>query len=76
MQVVFNHKNGRASQMQKRYAVILQKLGKGTFAELAAPLPPAANEPTIEELREEADRRGIGYHHRTGFARLREMLGR
>jgi len=76
MQVVFTHKDGRTSQMQKRYAVILQKLGKGTYSELGVKQPPVSDEPTIDELRAEADRMGLEVHHRTGYARLRELVGR
>jgi len=31
MKVIFTHKNGREQPMQRRYADILQKLGRGTY---------------------------------------------
>jgi hypothetical protein len=76
MQVVFNHKDGRTSQMHRRYAVILKNLGKGTFSEVITPKTQPSEELEIELLRAEADERGIEYHHRTGPVKLRELLGR
>lgn len=32
MRVVFKHRNGREQAMQRRYADVLQKLGKGTYS--------------------------------------------
>jgi hypothetical protein len=75
MQVSFKHKNGRVSQMTKRYAEILTKLGRGTYSEIIES-PPLYSDPGIEELRAEADRLGIAYHHRAGAAKLRELLGK
>lgn len=31
MKVIFQHKSGRRQPMQRRYADILQKLGRGTY---------------------------------------------
>lgn len=31
MKVIFTHKNGRKQSMHRRYANILQKLGRGTY---------------------------------------------
>lgn len=76
MNVVFSHKNGRQEQMAKRYAEILQKLGRGTYSEIANKKTQIEDVNDIEHLRAEADRLGIEYHHRTGLAKLRELLGR
>lgn len=32
MRVVFKHRNGREQPMQRRYADVLQKLGRGTYS--------------------------------------------
>lgn len=77
MLVVFTDNKGKESQMQKRYAEILQKLKRGTFQEIQT--APAVQNPELEELpklRAEADALGIEYHHRAGVAKLRELLGK
>lgn len=89
MLVVFQYNNGKEAQMQEHYAKILQKLKRGTYRALspAAPAPIAKGEesetpPTesdtdeLEQLRAEADEKGIEYHHRAGPAKLRELLGK
>jgi len=75
MQVVFNYNNGRTSQMQERYAKILKKLGRGTYGPVEVEQAQPIEVLEVEQLRAEADRRGIEYHHRAGAAKLRELLG-
>jgi hypothetical protein len=75
MHVVFLYNNGKTAQMTERYAKVLAKLGRGTYSELDTEKKPSNELPEVEQLRAEAEKRGIAYHHRAGIAKLRELLG-
>lgn len=75
MHVVFTYNNGRTSQMTERYAKVLEKLGRGTYSEMDSKKVQQNEVPEVEQLRAEAEKRGIPYHHRAGIAKLRELLG-
>lgn len=49
MRVLFRHKGGRKERMQRRYADVLQKLGRGTYMtrDMRATVEP---DPAAEEL--------------------------
>lgn len=74
MHVVFSYNNGKTAQMTERYAKVLAKLGRGHYSELDADKNRSHDVNEIEQLRAEATKRGIEYHHRTGIAKLRELL--
>lgn len=89
MKVIFEHKSGRREPMQRRYAEVLQKLGRGTYmardmqaAPVAiAPEPAPALSPAgdlddldVDALRAIADERGIKVHHRAGADKIRAAL--
>jgi len=75
MHVVFKYNNGRTAQMTERYAKVLEKLGRGTYSELGTEKNLSSDFSEVEQLRAEAEKRGISYHHRAGIAKLRELLG-
>lgn len=51
MKVVFTHKGGRKQSMHRRYANILQKLGRGTY--MTRDMRATESEDELAELRSE-----------------------
>lgn len=53
MKVIFTHKGGRKQSMQRRYADILQKLGRGTYMTRDMQAQETKNDDQLADLRAE-----------------------
>lgn len=53
MKVIFTHKGGRKQSMQRRYADILQKLGRGTYMTRDMQAQETKNDDQLTDLRDE-----------------------
>lgn len=88
MKVQFTHKGGRQEAMSERYALVLSKLGRGSYmtrdmrAVETAPVSAAPAKDQAEDLDEmEADalhaiaqERGVKVHHKAGADKVRDAL--
>ena len=76
MQVNFTHKNGKVQRMQKRFADILQKLGRGTYETrmlTAAPLDDLESL-DVDALHFLAKQMDLKVHHKAGADKVRAAI--
>lgn len=76
MQVNFTHKNGKVQPMQKRFAEILRKLGRGTYETrmlTAAPLDDleSLDADALHALAKQMD---LKVHHKAGAEKVRAVI--
>lgn len=79
--VQFIHRSGRVERMEKRYASILQGLGRGTYMtrDMRADAPAVAvvddvDSMTQEQLHALARELGVKVHHKAGADKVRAAL--
>ena len=76
MQVDFTHKNGKVQPMQKRFAEILRKLGRGTYETrmLTAATPGDLESLDVDALHAIAKRMDLKVHHKAGADKVRAAI--
>ena len=80
MNVDFKYANGRQRTMNRRYAEVLAKLGRGTYAtrDMRAaepePAPVDIEKLDADQLHKLAQERGVKVHHKAGADKVREAL--
>lgn len=75
MKVIFQHKSGRKQPMQRRYADILQKLGRGTYMTRDMRAEQRRTDEELTELRAQyQDVVGKRPYHGWGAEELRERI--
>lgn len=75
MKVIFQHKSGRRQPMQRRYADILQKLGRGTYMTRDMQAQARRDDEELSALRVEyQDVVGKRPYHGWGAEELRERI--
>jgi len=75
MKVIFQHKSGRKRPMQRRYADILQKLGRGTYMTRDMRAEQRRTDEELNELRAQyQDVVGKRPYHGWGVEELRERI--
>lgn len=75
MKVIFQHKSGRKQPMQRRYADILQKLGRGTYMTRDMRAEQRRTDEELTELRAQyQDVVGKRPYHGWDAAALREKI--